>query len=55
MTKGYPHSPILTEEESERLLAYLLDSQITNYKVTTPPAPQASKETIEKLFNNHDS
>ncbi len=51
-TISFTRNMKLNKEESERLLDYIESKRKSSFKVTTPPAKEASKKTLDKVFGH---
>lgn len=49
-TVSFTKNMKLNKEESERLLDIIKSDRKNNFKVTTPPAKEASRKTLSKVF-----
>jgi len=49
-TVSFTRSMKLNKRESEKLLDFLEEPAKVDYKLTTPPAEEATKEDLDKLF-----
>ncbi|MBR2555569.1 MAG: hypothetical protein IKE94_11970 [Aeriscardovia sp.] len=51
-TVSFTKNMKLNKEESERLLNIIESKHKDRFRVTTPPAKEASKKTLDKVFGN---
>lgn len=49
-TVSFTRNMKLNKEESERLLDIIKSDRKNNFKVTTPPAKEASEKTLNNVF-----
>ena len=51
-TVSFTRNMKLNKRESEKLLEFLEEPAKVDYKVTTPPATEATKADLDRLFGN---
>jgi hypothetical protein len=51
-TISFTKSMKLNKKESEKLLDIIESNRKVNIKLTTPPAKEASKKTLDKVFGD---
>ena len=49
-TVSFTKNMKLNKEESEKLLDIIKSNKENNFKITTPPAKEASEKTLSKVF-----
>lgn len=49
-TVSFTRNMKLNKEESEKLLDIIKSNKKNSFKITTPPAKEASKKTLSKVF-----